>query len=335
MGGASASDPCKISRVNTTKGGAVWRRSDMQIPSAQLTISSGASRVTVHPGDLIGRLASADVVISDPRVSEAHALVSLRRRSLRLLGLRGALSVDGHEVDAVTLAPGVRVDLAEGLAVTVERVELPTHTLMLCGTAQGAVELGASSYSLVSPDGAGPRVLRLMAGYVQGAAAHLWYSGACLWIRPRGLEAEPIETGGRWTIEGCPLRVIQVPLDGANDTVVEDGSPERVGLVIVARYTSVHLQCGDRTSVLTGRPANLVSELVGFAGKPVAWEVVSRQLWGTHVDRELLRDNFDSTRSRLRRQLRDLGVREDLVLLDGSGNVELVLYPGDRLVDET
>ncbi len=85
----------------------------MQIPSAQLTLSSDDSRVTVHPGDLIGRLASADVVISDPRVSEAHALVSLRRRSLRLLGLRGALSVGGREVDVVTLAPGVRVDLAE------------------------------------------------------------------------------------------------------------------------------------------------------------------------------------------------------------------------------
>jgi len=306
----------------------------MQIPSALLTLSCDASRVTVHPGDLIGRLASADVVISDPRVSEAHALVSLRRRSLRLLGLRGALSVDGHDVDVVTLAPGVRFDLAEGLTFTVERVDLPTHTLMLCGTAQGAVELGASSYSLVPLDGAGPRTLRLMAGYVQGAAGHLWYSGTCLWIRPRGQEAEPIETGGRWTIEGCPLRVIQVPLDGANDTVIEPGA-ERTGLVIVARYTSVHVQRGDGTAVLTGRPANLVSELVNFGGKPVSWEVVSRQIWGEHVDRELLRDNFDATRSRLRRQLRDLGVRDDLVSLDGSGNVELVLYPGDRMVDET
>lgn len=258
----------------------------MQIPSAQLTLSSDDSRVTVHPGDLIGRLASADVVIPDLRVSEAHALVSLRRRSLRLLGLRGALSVGGREVDVVTLAPGVRVDLAEGLTFTVERVELPTHTLVMLGTAQGAVELGASSYSLVAPEGAGPRALRLMAGYVPGAAAHLWYSGACLWIRPRGQEAEPIETGGRWTIEGCPLRVIQVPLDGANDTVVEGGSPERVGLVIVARYTSVHLQCGDRTAVLTGRPANLVSEFGRLRRKPVAVEVVSRQLLGAHVDRE-------------------------------------------------
>ena len=45
--------------------------------------------------------------------------------------------------------------------------------------------------------------------------------------------------------------------------------------------------------------------------------------------------NFDTTLARLRRQLRDLAIREDLVGLDGAGNVELVLYPGDRMVDES
>lgn len=308
----------------------------MQLPSAQLVFSCDVARVTVHPGDLIGRLASADVVISDPRISEAHALVSLRRRSLRLLGLRGALSVDGREADAVTLAPGLRVELADGLGFTVESVELPTHSLVLCGTGQGPVELGASSYSLLPENPTtGPQTLRLVMGYVHGAAAHLWYSGARLWIRPDGEEAEPIETGGRWTVAGCPLRVIHMPLDGTNDTIIGAGRNDRTNLVIVARYTSVHVQRDGGTAVLTGKPANLVSELVGFGGKPVSWETVSRQIWGEHGDREQLRDNFDATRSRLRRQLRDLGIREDLVTLDGSGNVELVLYPGDHMVDET
>lgn len=307
----------------------------MQLPSARLNFSGNIPPVTVHPGDLIGRLVSAHVVISDPRVSEAHALVCLRRRALRVLGLRGALSVGGREVDVVTLTPGLTVELADGLTFTVERVDLPAQSLVLCGTEQGPVELGASSYSLLPGDASGQRTLRLIAGYVHGAAAHLWSSGARLWIRPAGQEAEPIDTDGRWTIAGCPLRVIQRPLDGTEDTMIDAGRNERTSLVIVARYTSVHLQRDGGTAVLTGKPANLVSELVGFGGKPVAWETVSRQIWGEHGDREQLRDNFDATRSRLRRQLRDLGVRDDLVSLDGSGNVELVLYPGDHMIDET
>ena len=306
----------------------------MQVPSAQLIVSCNGSRTTVYPGDLIGRLATADLVIADPRISEAHALVSLRNRSLRLLALRGSLTTDGREVDAVTLGHNLRVELADGLFITVESVELPTHSLVLLGTSQGPVELGASTYSLLLTDCAGAQTLRLVAGREPDAAGHLWYSGARLWIRLRDQDAEPIQTGAKWMIEGCALRVIQVPLDGIDDTMTETNGPTQASLVIVARYTTVHVQRDAQTSVITGKPANLVSELVRFGGKPIPWETLAHQIWGAR-DRELLRDNFDATRSRLRRQLRDLQIREDLVALDGSGNVELVLYPGDRMIDET
>ncbi|MBK8265177.1 MAG: hypothetical protein IPK80_28090 [Nannocystis sp.] len=302
----------------------------MQQPSAQLVLSSNRATTTVHPGDLIGRLAAADMVIADPRISEAHALVSLRSRSLRLLALRGALFVDGQDVDAVTLARGLRIDLAEGLYLTVEEVELPTHSLVLCGLVQGPVELSAPTYSLVVGDDAGERVLGLVAGRVPDAVGHLWSSGSRLWICLRDQEAEPIQVGAKWMVEGRALRVIQVPLDGTNDTVTEKSG----GLVIVARYVTVHVRYGARTAVITGRPANLVTELVRFDGKPIPWEMLARQVWGDR-DRELLRDNFDATRSRLRRQLRDLDIRDDLVCLDGSGNVELVLHSSDRIIDES
>lgn len=309
----------------------------MQVPSVHLTNSFDGRSVTVHPGGLVGRLAGADMMIADPRVSEAHALVSLRSRTLKLLALRGGLTVAGREVDAVTLAAGLRIELAEGLFVTVERVDLPTHTLVLCGATQGPVELGSSSHSLLVSE-AGSRTLRLVAGFVANAAGHVWCSGARLWIRMRGQEAEAIEAGGQWEVEGCTLRAIRVPLDGTRDTVSEvtrgHGTPTQQ-LVIVARYTSVHVQRDGATAVLTGKPANLVSELVRFGAKPVPWETLSRQIWGERNERELLRDNFDATCGRLRRQLRELTLREDLVRLDGSGNVELVLYPGDRVVDET
>lgn len=307
----------------------------MQVPSARLILSSNGSCVTVHPGGLIGRLANAEMMIADPRVSEAHALVSLRSRSLRLLALRGSLALDGLDVDAVTLEEGLRIELADGLFVTVEHVELPTHMLVLIGAVQGPVELGSSTHSLVA-DGQ-PRTLRMVAGFVPNAAAHLWYSGSRLWIRVDGQEPEAIQSGGKWDVEGCALRVIQLPLGGTPETLTAEQRRrvERASLVILARYTTVHIQRESGTAVLTGKPANLVSELVRFGGKPVPWNTLSQQIWGERTDRDKLRDNFDTTRSRLRRQLRELSIREDLVGLDGSGNVELVLYPGDRMIDES
>ena len=309
----------------------------MQVPSARLLISCDGALVTVYPGGLIGRLAGAEVMITDPRVSEAHALVSLRSRSLKFLALRGGLAVDGREVDSVTLERGLRVELADGLFVTVEGVELPTHMLVLCGTAPGPVELRSSTHSLLLCDAGGPPTIRLVSGFVPNAAGHIWYSGDRLWFRMRGAEPEVIQAGGQWNVEGCALRVIRVPLTGTSDTISESARPplERPNLVIIARYTTVHMQRDGGTAVLTGKPANLVSELVRFEGKPVPWETLARQIWGERTDRGSLRDNFDATCSRLRRQLRELAIREDLVSLDGSGNVELVLHIGDRIIDET
>lgn len=289
---------------------------------------------TVHPGSVIGRLVTADLSISDPRVSEAHALVSLRDRSLKLLALRGPLFIDGIEVDTVEVRPGMLIGLAEGLSLSVESVNLPTHALMLCGAAPGAVELRAAVYSLLSEPSEDAPMVRLVLGFVESAVGHVWYSGARLWIRLAGGAAEPLTLGSHWTVEGCALRVIRVPLGDTSDTWGEN-IRTRGGLVLHARYTTVHIQRPSGTSVLTGKPANLISELIRFGGKPVPWDILSHQIWGAGVERSLLRKSFDSTMRRLRAQLHELDLREDLVALDGSGNVELVLHAGDRTVDET
>ncbi len=273
---------------------------------------------------------TATIPIADPRVSEAHALVSLRGRSLKLLALRGLVLVEGTEVDSVTLEPGLHVELAEGLPLKVRSVSVPTHALMLCGTAPGAVELSATIYSIVAESGG----LRTVIGFIEGVPAHLWYSGTGLWIRISGKEAEPVYPGAKWTVLGCSLQIIQVPLQGTPDTWT-DNSYVRNGLVVIARYTTVHVQRASVTAVIVGKPANLISELIRFGGIPVAWEMLSRQIWGKSIDRLALRKNFDSTIARLRSQLRELEIRDDLVRLDGAGNVEIVLYPGDRMVDQT
>lgn len=260
-------------------------------------------------------------------------MVSLRERELWLMALRGCLSVDGRDVDMLALRPHLHFELTEGLTVEVERVEIPTHSLLLCGAEQSPIELGATPLSLLPPlRDAAPRRLRVVMGYVPDAVGHIWHSGATLWIRPGNQAPEPVTPGGRWDIEGCALWVSQAPIGSIQETVREARSK---GTTIVARYATVHVLSGEMTSVLTGRPAVLVSELVRFQGKPIHWEMLAREIWGQTFDREQLRKNFDSTMTRLRRQLRELKVRENLVALDGSGNVELVLFPGDRWINET
>jgi hypothetical protein len=43
-----------------------------------VTLAHAGERFTLVPGDLIGRHASCALQICNPRVSEAHAMVSLR-----------------------------------------------------------------------------------------------------------------------------------------------------------------------------------------------------------------------------------------------------------------
>ena len=55
---------------------------------ARVVVELDGDRHVLGVGDLIGRLPSAALVVDDPRVSEAHAIVSLRRAALHLLALR-------------------------------------------------------------------------------------------------------------------------------------------------------------------------------------------------------------------------------------------------------
>lgn len=74
--------------------------------------------VDAAPGDILGRLPTAAVRLNDPRISEAHALVSLRGRTLRLLALRGRFAVAGGVTsDLNALAWPVRNDSATHVAL--------------------------------------------------------------------------------------------------------------------------------------------------------------------------------------------------------------------------
>lgn len=99
---------------------------------ARLRAPDGSLAV-LGPGDIIGRTAIAALRINDPRISEAHALVSLRGTSLKLLALRGRFFIDHTPQLEVELRSGLVVLLAQDLAIEVVEVSLPHEVLGLEG----------------------------------------------------------------------------------------------------------------------------------------------------------------------------------------------------------
>lgn len=284
----------------------------------------GGAEHTLFHGDFIGRLWTASLLLDDPGVSEAHALVSLRGRELKLLGLRGALMVDGRLVQETTLSPGMRIGLTRTLSLVVTDVELPDSVLAIEGDdLPRHVLAGVCSLRL------SPRP-QLLPGHQDPADALFWSVDEDWSVRLDGV-TRPLRAGDAWTLEGRTFRAVDVPLDSASgrQTVHEGGVMTPLSLVL--RYESAHIRReGAPIVALGGVLARLLTELALFGG-PVAWEVLAAEVWSDHADRHLLRKRLDVTLAKLRARLRDERIRTDLVRADGSGRFELLLYAEDKL----
>ncbi len=287
------------------------------------------------PGDVIGRLASAALPIDSARISEAHALISLRAGSLRLLGLRSMVAVDGALVSDVELVPGLRVELAPGIALTVLDVELPSELLALQGASLPRQVLTTTCCLVAQPQ------LALVNGYHEGALGQFWPVGVEWRGRIDGAPAQTLRPGQRLAVGGHEVEVVTVQVQdaGAPRTVVQGAlSP---ALRIVASYETVQIyrqqadgRDGDVPVVIQGIPAQIVSELVAVQG-PVNWETIAGQIWRGEDDRARLRRRWDVGLTRVRDKLRQAGIRPDLLRSHGRGEVELLLLPGDVVDDRT
>lgn len=286
----------------------------------------------VGPGGLVGRMSSAALFLDDPRVSEAHAMVSLRGGELHLLALRGGLSVGRRKVARVTLRPGLQVELVPDLAVTVVGLSLPTHVVALGWAGEPPVPLAASAYTLDVKGG-----VRLEPGAAPEADANLWSTAGDGWrLRLRGQPTRRLAAGDGFDIDGTRFVAVEVPsaAAGVAPTLASPGAAGRA-LTVVLRYDTVHVHAEGGLSLhVAGIPARALTELGRFAA-PVPWEMVARDLWAGETDRVVLRRNWDRHLKALRAKLREGGVRDDLVRADGLGNVELFLQPGDKVEDES
>ena len=293
----------------------------------RLRLPDGSASELGH-GDLIGRLWSAALSISDARVSEAHAMVSLRGQELLLLPLRGRFAVDGQRQSSLVLAAGRRITLADGLDLVVEEVSLPAAVFAVEGDGLPRVVVSGVCSLLTRPRP------ELVPRLVPDAPAHLWGDGEG-WCLTMNGATRPIRVGDTWELDGRHFRAVGLSLDTARDTMTRlDGSVARP-LRVVAQFDTVHVHIeGGGALALSGLAARLISEVVAFDG-PVAWEVLGGELWPDEDDPHLLRHKLDVTLSRLRSRLRDAKVRPDLVRSDGFGKVELFLLDGDVVENRT
>lgn len=274
---------------------------------------------------MIGRLASAALCLDDGRISEAHAMVSLRGRELKLLGLRGLFAVDGQPVDEVVLRPDLVIEPARDLLLIVQEVVLPQALLALEGDGLPRQVLTGAASLTARPH------LALWPRYRGDADAHIWDNGERFRLRIKDGPIRDLSAGDRFTLGEHHLRVVAVALDDAAQPATRLEGAVHPALHIVTRFDTVHIHVAGQPAVtLDGQPARILSELATFGG-PVSWEVVAGELWRDEEDRSCLRRRWDVSLARLRRKLREARVRPDLVRAGGTGQVELFLARGDRL----
>lgn len=248
----------------------------------------------------------------------------------------------GHPHTEIPLSEGIDVQLAPTVLLHVKDIVLPTFALALViDGVSSFIERLPCTLSARSELHAGTNARRV------GDNLSLFDErspGGLLELHEDddGLVAQSGETSVRFTppyelrLHGHTVRVIAIAHNGTAATA----DPRRrasAGLRISVRYDTVHIWSTTPAPLLiAGIPARIISELVLLNNGPVGWETLAREIWPDRgIVRMTLRDNWDKGLQRLRKRLHDGGIREDLVRTDRHGNVELVLYRGDNLTNDT
>ncbi len=156
----------------------------------------------------------------------------------------------------------------------------------------------------------------------------IWTTGKAWRIQTAADAPRDLEPGTRFEVRGHPFEVVLLGLAQAGGEATRHEGSLYEPISLTTMFDAVRIERnGVPVLNLSGIPARILSE-ISEIGQPVSWEAVARELWDGS-DRAGLRRKWDLALGRLRKKLRDAGLRQDLLVPDGSGNVVLQLYPGD------
>lgn len=286
----------------------------------------GERSFVLRHGDLIGRIETATLVLDDPRISEAHAMVSLRRGELVLLSLRRSVSVGGAPQKSVALEAAMEVSLAEGLSLHIDEIVVPTSVLGVAANGLGERRLAPVSSFRIGPP------LSMHARFDANAELLVWCTDGRWRARTADQERE-VEAGDQIRLGAELLSFVAIPTHSTAGST--RGEPHHSPLHFISHYDVVEVHRDEEDVVtLAGVGARILSELGSF-GCPVEWRIVATEIWGASDEPDEFRHRWDMALIRLRRKLVSLGIRPDLVRADGKGHVSLVLARGDRFEDRT
>lgn len=296
-------------------------------PVVRLRLPDGTLSELEH-GDVIGRVWSAGLVLDDPRVSEAHALISLREGAFWVLSLRRMLAFEGRAVAEIRLIPGARFEIADGLTLTVEEVELPDRVWTL--EAEGLPRVVLPSVCSVRGR---PRP-QIVGRFEPNAPCVIWSTGESWRLRLDGAE-RTLTAPDAFQVDGIGFRVVEEPAGTSGPGVTLLPGGVHAPLHVVAAFDTVQIhRDGEPVLMIVGVQARIVSELAQI-GQPVSWRAVAAEVWPDEASDAALRKRWDVAIARLRVRLRTARIRADLLHADGSGNIELLLRPDDRVDDRT
>lgn len=288
----------------------------MNLPRVQFTLPN-RQPCWLSPGAIIGRLATAELQLTDPRVSEAHALVSLRGGRVVLLALRRGFRVGGHDKSSAELVPGLKIELASNLWLEVAKVELPREVLRVDGLPAGSLVLSAQVYSLLVRQGR----LEAEPTFVGDAAAHLWSAGG-EWFWKHGEQpAVEVHDGSGVDVEGNALTFVASSVDTLFVAQTEQAASSSVHLLLYKNY--LVLEYTGRRVRFGGRLGEVLRMMHQY-DRPVDWTELARRIW-PDAEPKARRQSWDRATYRIRKMLREADFPTHVLDNDRFGNFQLRL----------